>query len=78
MQPVECQTCGTCVLVEKNSFAHTSIQWTSVAASTCAEFAGRVAEGVDSALIPTCLRLRDSIERAVADGLLDVLNLATE
>ncbi|MGH3520110.1 MAG: hypothetical protein ACRDQ7_22535 [Haloechinothrix sp.] len=74
MQPVECQICETSVLVEKNSLAHTSIQWTSIAGSSCTEFAAMVAEGSDSALIPTCVHLRDSIERAVADGALDVLD----
>lgn len=72
MQPVECRKCGDRVLVQKNSLAHTSIQWTSVAASACAEFATCVEQGADIALIPTCLGLRDSIDRAVADGLLNV------
>jgi hypothetical protein len=72
MQPVTCRACGTRVLVEKFSLAHTSVQWTSSAGSTCTEFAGRIAQGSDSTRIPTCLSLRDSIERAVADGVLAV------
>lgn len=68
LRPVVCD-CGNRVLVKKNSFQHTSVQWTSDAARSCAEFASH---GGNTALIPTCLRLRDSIEKAVREGVLEV------
>ncbi|TCO46742.1 hypothetical protein [Actinocrispum wychmicini] len=68
LRPVECVTCGTCVLVKKNSLHHTSIQW-QTSTSSCAEFA---AAGGPSALQDTCSKLRASIESLVATGLLEV------
>jgi len=65
---VECARCGVHVHVTKFSLQHTSVQWTGGAVLQCAEFAVRVAAGGDSALIPTCASLRDSIDRAVACG----------
>lgn len=67
MRPVSCD-CGNRVLVKKNSLQHTSVQWTS-STSSCPEF---TASGQAPALIKTCLRLRDNIEKAVRDGLLEV------
>jgi hypothetical protein len=69
LRPVECAGCGNRVLVKKNSLQHTSVQWTSDAASSCPEFA---AAGGSTALIATCGKLRDSIEQAVRDGVLEV------
>jgi hypothetical protein len=69
LRPVECLDCGNLVLVKKNSPKHTSVQWTSDAARSCPEFA---ANGRSTALIATCLKLRDSIEKAVRDGVLEV------
>lgn len=71
--PVECARCGVVVNVTKFSLLHTSVQWTSDAVLGCAEFATKVAAGGDSALIPTCASLRDSIDDAVAGGRLEVL-----
>lgn len=68
MQPVQCANCGNRVLVEKFSPSHTSVQWLDDAESACPEFARRAALGEHSKWIPTCPALRDSIERAVADG----------
>ena len=64
---VSCRQCGSCVLVKKNSFAHTLIQWTSDT-DQCAELSGRA----DRALVPTCTQLRASIESSVREGLLPV------
>ncbi|MDI3419079.1 hypothetical protein [Streptomyces luteolus] len=75
MQAVECVTCGNQVLCEKFSLAHTSVQWTADAAVACAEFREQVAEGASSARIRTCGGLRASIERAVAAGTLEVLDV---
>lgn len=72
MQPVECATCGNQVLCEKFSLAHTSVQWMADAAVVCAEFRGRAAEGESSARIRTCRALRDSIDRAIENGTLEV------
>ncbi|MFE7358966.1 hypothetical protein ACFU8Q_39255 [Streptomyces sp. NPDC057543] len=74
MQPVECVTCGNQVLCEKFSMAHTSVQWTADAAVVCAEFRGRAAEGGTTARIRTCRALRDSIDRAVEGGMLEVVD----
>ncbi|MER5739669.1 MULTISPECIES: hypothetical protein [unclassified Streptomyces] len=72
MRPVQCPACGNQVLCEKFSPAHTSVQWTADAAVACAEFRDRVGRGATSARIRTCRSLRDGIERAVADGTLEV------
>ncbi|MEV0947528.1 hypothetical protein [Rhodococcus sp. NPDC049939] len=72
MSDVECRTCGTCVLVRKNSPAHTSIQWTTDPARSCPTFRDAVADGHSSALRDGCPRLQESIERAVMEGVVKV------
>lgn len=72
MQPVDCRSCGTRVLVQKNSLPHTSIQWTTDAGTACGEFAPRVAAGASSALITHCQALRESVEEAVRLGTVEV------
>ncbi|MEU3609626.1 hypothetical protein AB0E83_29920 [Streptomyces sp. NPDC035033] len=78
MRPVECAACGTQVLCEKFSPAHTSVQWTADAAVACAEFRGRTGEGGTTARIRTCRALRGSIDRAVTDGTLGVGDVRTD
>jgi hypothetical protein len=68
--PVECAQCGVVAAVAKFSLQHTSVQWTQQAVRDCEEFA---AAGGNSALIPTCASLRESIEDAVAGGRVEVL-----
>jgi hypothetical protein len=68
--PVTCGQCGVLVRVAKFSLQHTSVQWSAQAVRGCAEFS---AARADSALIPTCASLRDSIEDAVAGGRVEVL-----
>jgi hypothetical protein len=68
--PVACAECGVVVRVAKFSLQHTSVQWPAGSVRGCAEFAR--ADGC-SALIPTCVSLRDSIEDAVAGGRVEVL-----
>lgn len=68
MQQLRCDTCGTRVLVEKYSPTHTSVQWLTDAESSCAEFAWKAAAGAHSRWIATCSALRDSIDRAVEAG----------
>lgn len=72
LTPLDCQACGTRVLVRKTSIAHTSVQWTSDPATSCPEFAARITAGELSARIDTCPKLRSSIEQAVADGRIGV------
>lgn len=69
MQPLSCHRCGTCVLVKKNSLAHTLVQWTTDT-DQCVELAQRSA--ADRGTVLTCLQLRDSIETAVRGGELHV------
>jgi hypothetical protein len=70
---VPCAQCGVVVRVAKFSLQHTSVQWTARAVLGCQEFAAKVAAGGQSALIPTCASLRESIEDEVAAGRVEVL-----
>jgi hypothetical protein len=72
LSPVDCRSCANRVLVRKTSAAHTSVQWTSDPATSCPEFAARIAAGEHTARIGTCPKLRTSIELAVAEGLIEV------
>lgn len=72
LRPLSCRSCGTCVLVKKNSVQHTSIQWTTDAARSCPVFAEKAAAGAQTALLDTCDRLGDSIAEALREGLLEV------
>lgn len=67
MCEVRCDRCAAVVRVAKFSPEHTSVQWTSDATAACAEFAGR-----RHALVRTCESLRESIDRAVREGRLEV------
>jgi hypothetical protein len=69
---LRCDSCGAVVRVKKNSEPHTSVQWSVRAVGDCAEFAARLRSGEPSALVATCGKLRDSIERAVREGRLDI------
>jgi hypothetical protein len=73
VQPLSCRHCGADVLVEKYNLAHTSVQWHTEGRG-CPEFAERRASGTlpATAVVPTCPRLRDSIESAVREGVLAV------
>jgi hypothetical protein len=70
--PVRCARCATEVLVKKNSQKHTSVQWTSDAAATCPEIAAQVAAGAQGARILGCGTLRQSIDDAIASGVVTV------
>ena len=69
---VECGRCAAVVLVVKFSPQHTSVQWSAASVRACAEFSARAAAGEQTALIDTCASLRDSIDRAVRDGRLEI------
>ena len=62
LRPHTCAGCGTTVLVKKNSHQHTSVQWQSDT-SRCPRLAP---------LVSGCAALRDSIDRAVRDGEIEV------
>ena len=66
---VECARCGAAVLAAKFSPQHTSVQWSVAAVRACWEFS---AAGRPSALVEGCASLRDSIDRAVTAGWLQV------
>ncbi|WP_407443411.1 hypothetical protein [Rhodococcus sp. (in: high G+C Gram-positive bacteria)] len=68
MQPLQCETCGLGVLVEKFSPAHTSIQWMSDR-SECSSVTDGVSSVGDRGR--TCSALRRTIDRAVARHELD-------
>jgi hypothetical protein len=69
---VACDRCDAVVLVAKFSPQHTSVQWSPASMRACAEFTARSAAGELTALIAACASLRASIDRATADGRLDV------
>jgi len=69
---VGCDRCGAAVQVAKFSPQHTVVQWNPESVRACAEFAAGAADGRPSALIEGCASLRDSIERAVLQGRLEV------
>jgi hypothetical protein len=71
-RPVECDRCGAMVQVAKFSPQHTSVQWSEASVRACAEFTARVSAGEQSALIDSCASLRDSIDRAVLQGSVEV------
>jgi hypothetical protein len=69
---VGCDRCGAAVQAAKFSPQHTVVQWNPESVRACAEFAAGAADGRPSALIEGCGSLRDSIERAVLQGRLEV------
>ncbi|BBY05893.1 hypothetical protein MNVI_12110 [Mycobacterium noviomagense] len=71
LQPVDCRYCHVSVLVRKLGPGHTSVQWNSHAAERCAYFAEVRETGGDTARIPTCPKLADSIDHAIAEGILE-------
>ncbi|MER5761089.1 hypothetical protein [Streptomyces sp. NPDC002082] len=72
MTPVACGECGTQVLCEKFSPAHTQVQWTEEAGAVCPRIAAEVATGRPSARVRSCEALRAGIEAAVLAGRLEV------
>lgn len=70
---VRCHECGTCVLVRKNSHAHTSVQWQDDPDSVCPTFrASGAAVGTSITPREGCPKLKASIDAAVLDGTLPV------
>jgi hypothetical protein len=69
---VACLDCLARVRVKKNSEHHTSIQWDSESLAACAEFARMASEPGGRHVYEGCPRLRSSIERAVAEGQVEI------
>ena len=70
MRPVSCSSCGSSVLVKKHSLAHTLVQWTT-STEQCVE----LSRDIDRGVVPTCTRMRDSIENSVRLGVIPVPGL---
>jgi hypothetical protein len=60
LRPHVCDGCGITVLVKKNSPQHTSVQWQSPTPACLGP------------LVAGCPALRDSIDRAVRNGSIEV------
>ncbi|MEV0895591.1 hypothetical protein [Actinoplanes sp. NPDC049802] len=65
---IGCDGCGIGVRAGKRSAMQTSVQWRGHACELIAEVAG----GRPTALVPTCPQLRESIDRAIREGRLEV------
>jgi hypothetical protein len=72
LREVACDRCAAEVGVIKFSPQHTSVQWSAAAVRCCTEFAERAAGGELTALIDGCASLRASIDRAAAEGRIEV------
>ncbi len=68
--PVDCRFCHVTVTVRRLGPGHTAVQWNTGAWQRCAYFAEIRDSGGDSARVPSCPKLTDSIEHAVAEGYL--------
>ena len=69
---VACLDCLARVGVKKNSEHHTSIQWDAESLAACAEFQKMAAEPGGRHVYASCSRLRSSIDRAVAEGEIEI------
>lgn len=71
LQSVDCRFCHVSVLVKKLGLEHTSVQWNSEATQRCAYFSEVRESGGQPARSRSCPRLADSIEHAIAEGILE-------
>jgi hypothetical protein len=76
LQPVVCRFCHVSVLVKKLGPEHTSVQWNSDATQRCAHFAEVRQSGGQAARSRSCPKLADSIEHAIAEGILERVSTA--
>ena len=70
---VACLDCLATVGVKKNSEHHTSIQWHADSLAQCAEFRRMEGEPGGRHVYASCPRLTSSIDRAVAEGELEIV-----
>ncbi|MFV8319340.1 hypothetical protein [Mycobacterium sp. 23] len=71
LRPVDCRFCHVTVSVRWLGPGHTAVQWNTEASQRCAHFAEVRACGGNTARTRSCPRLSDSIEHAVAEGILE-------
>jgi len=76
LQPVVCRFCHVSVLVKKLGPGHTSVQWNSDASQRCAYFTEVRQSGGQTARSKSCPKLADSIEHAIAEGILERVSTA--
>lgn len=77
MQPLRCSECRAQVLVRKNSWEHTEVQWNAQARSLCHEFGSASASASGrrpGAPVLSCSAMEADLTRAAAEGLIDVLD----
>lgn len=74
LQELTCRRCATSVLVRKNTAAQTTVQWLADAGRTCTEIAEQRSAGRQPGPVAGCTALRESIEDAVREGRLAVLD----
>lgn len=72
LREIGCLDCLAKLRVKKNSEHHTAVQWTGEALSQCQEFARMNQSPKGRPVHETCPRLMASIDRAVAEGELEV------
>jgi hypothetical protein len=71
LQSVDCRFCHVSVLAKKLGREHTSVQWTADATQRCAYFSEVREAGGQPARSRSCPKLADSIEHAIAEGILE-------
>lgn len=71
LRPVDCRFCHVTVAVRRLGPGHTAVQWNTEASQRCAHFAEVRECGGNTARTRSCPRLSDSIEHAVAEGILE-------
>ncbi|WP_156687937.1 hypothetical protein [Mycobacterium sp. Marseille-P9652] len=69
--PVDCRFCHVTVTVKRMGPGHTAVQWNTDATRRCAYFAEIRDAGGDPARARACPKMTDSIEHAVAEGVLE-------
>ncbi|GJO20473.1 hypothetical protein [Mycobacterium marinum] len=70
LQPVDCRFCHVTVTVKQLGPGHTAVQWNTEAAQRCAHFAEVRRSGGDTARTKACPKMTDSIQHAIAEGVL--------
>ncbi|MDJ0399314.1 hypothetical protein HNC20_10600 [Rhodococcus rhodochrous] len=74
MEPLRCGECAAQVLVRKNSWEHTSIQWNTDARRRCRIEQDGGREGRPGAPRMSCSYLDETISRAATSGVIEVFD----
>jgi hypothetical protein len=73
MRHIDCARCGVQVLVEKNSWQHTTVQWSTARPDTvCDEYRDDPTLTRRGVRVGRCPALRESIVAAAVDGRIPV------